>query len=180
MRIGLYQGVSLVSRMIRFITRSHYSHAAFVFDLPAYHAASRMYQAGERFPKLHFWNLGAVVEAWSGGVHNSVSVSSLHTSGTRVDLFEPVLGLSDAAEEALVKFCAGIVGDPYSYWNVVRFLTRRPGRVDGSWFCSEAVFCGFQVHAGLALLNHKHAWEVPPDWLQMPASLRKVETVYTR
>lgn len=172
MRIGLYQGTSVVSWAIRFITRSCYSHAAFVFDEPACAAADRMRDEGVVFKRLHFYHPGAVVEAWKGGVRNAMHIGSLHKRGTVVDLFQMERpGLTATQEEALVLFCDDIIGWPYGFHNVLRFITKQPGRDDGSYFCSEAVFEGFRK-AGATLLKNKKDWEVPPDWLQMPTCLR--------
>jgi uncharacterized protein YycO len=180
MRIALYQGKSPVSWAIRFITRSKYSHAAFLFDEESNKAAGRLLDSGHSLRKLHYYNPGAVVEAWDGGVKNSLSISSLHQKGTVVDVFSTVQPLSCWQEEQLVMFCSDIIGWPYSYWNVLKFVTKRSGKMDGSYFCSEAVFEGFQFKAGLPLLRGKQPWEVPPDWLQMPTNLIMKETRITR
>ena len=48
MRIALYKGKSAVSRAIRWVTRSPYSHAAFVFDASAAELAARLAGGAER------------------------------------------------------------------------------------------------------------------------------------
>lgn len=178
MQIALYKGKGFISNAIKFITRSPYSHAAFRFDAGANKAAEGIYRSYQLSEKLHFWGMGAVVEAWSGGVQNSLSISSLHERGTKVDVFEMVTPLTEEQEKQLVLFCADIIGWPYSYWNVLKFITKQQGKVDGSYFCSEAVFEGW-LKAGIKLLNGKQAWEVPPDWLSMPTLLHKVEQLVT-
>lgn len=170
MRVALFQGIGLVSWQIEFITRSQYSHAAWVFDEQAAWAAATLVQAGHA-PKLKYYGVGAVVEAWQGGVKNSPSISTLHTKGTKVDFFEFVPGLSLLEDAHLVEAIAGDIGDPYSYLNVLRFITRRPGIENGSWFCSEEVFQrAFDI--GRALFQRTKAWQVPPDWLQRSPGLK--------
>ena len=184
MHIALYQGKSTVSEMIRFITRSKYSHAAFVFDKAAQEAASRLKHHRDNatkllMDKLHYYHFGAVVEAWQGGVKNSAGLSTLHTPGTVVDIFELVTPMTEVAEERLVRFCADIIGWPYGYMNVLRFITKQPGSQDGSYFCSEAVFEGFRK-CGQTLLKSVQDWEVPPAWLAMSTELRLTKTIWTR
>lgn len=181
MKIALYRGKSLVSLAIRWITRSPYSHAAFAFDTPSRMVLAKLQEsgwAGKLAP--YAWpvnplarlghHYGPVVEAWKGGVRVSHSLSSLHTPGTKVDLFAFKRPLTEIEETALIASLASDIGDPYSYWNVLKFITRRPGNLDGSWFCSELVFKRF-ADIGRVLLRNKEPWAVPPDWLQMPTEL---------
>jgi uncharacterized protein YycO len=127
---------------------------------------------------MHLIGEGCVVEAWQGGVKNSVSISKLHTAGTIVDIFNLVTPLTDTEEEGLLRELDTQIGDPYSYWNVLKFVTRRPGDLDGSWFCSELCFEDFMKH-GRRLLEHTEAWEVPPGWLQRSPLLRFDKTILT-
>ncbi|HSM84601.1 MAG TPA: hypothetical protein VLT16_00560 [Candidatus Limnocylindrales bacterium] len=167
--------------MIRWITRSPYSHAAFAFDAHSRGVLAQLEGEGKAgklsdlaWPNNPMSRLGPfhgpVVEAWQGGVKASPSLATLHTPGTKVDLFRFKHVLTVAEERSLILLLAGDIGDPYSYWNVLKFITRRPGNLDGSWFCSELVFdrC---AKIGRRLLERKKAWAVPPDWLQMPTEL---------
>ena len=177
MNIALYKGTSGVSRAIRWITRSDYSHAAFVFDPQAERAAAAVSAEGG-LTKIRHWRDGAVIEAWKGGVQNSPSLCTLHTPGTVVDLFEPVTPMTFDQDKRLVLWLNSIIGDPYSYWNVLRFISRRPGRDDGAWFCSEACVEGFTT-AGWKLFERTQAWEVPPGWIARSLALRWFQTITT-
>ncbi|MDE2099097.1 MAG: hypothetical protein KGL39_17720 [Patescibacteria group bacterium] len=199
MKIALYRGKSLVSYAIRWITRSPYSHAAFCFDTNSRADLGAMYLYGDRSLNHRradrlkdfawrcasgLWPLamgdlsGPVIEAWQGGVKCSPSLSTLHTPGTPVDIFEFEIPLDALEERQLIAALADDIGDPYSYLNVLRFITRTPGREDGSWFCSELVFqrC---ADIGRRLLERKKAWEVPPDWIQMSPQLRFEQQILT-
>lgn len=189
MKIALYRGKSLVSLMIRWITRSPYSHAAFALDGRSRFVLARLYEEGKAGKLAPFaWptnplarigaHAGPVVEAWSGGVRASGGLSTLHTPGTHVDLFKFKKPLDEDEERKLLLLIEGDVGDPYSYWNVLRFITRRPGSEDGSWFCSELVFQRCK-DIGRELLARKEAWAVPPDWLQMPTELEFDQQIIT-
>lgn len=180
MLIALFKGRSLVpSRLIEFITRSEFSHAAFYFDEGASEAAIRLINQNHQIKKLTSISQGSVVEAWNQGVVNSPSISTLHTERTEVVYYGLEPRLSQLEEEKLVLFCDDIIGWPYGYWNVLKFVTKRPGRKDGSYFCSEAVFEGFR-RAGRTLLTETEDWEVPPDWLRRPAQMRRVGSEFTR
>lgn len=167
MRIALYQGKSFISRCIRWQTRSQYSHAAFLLDD------------------------GSVVEAWQPCVRHVLpgieapydhlaALSSQHTPGTKVDIFEFICPLT-AIENGKLEFCAlRDVGTPYDYRSIVRFLTRE--KKDGSrrrLFCSEQVFARC-AQIGRHLLDRTEAWRVPPDWIARSPLLTFSETIVTR
>ena len=173
MRIALYRGKSAVSWAIRFITRSPYSHAAFVFD-PAASTAAWKFSTKH----LPYIDDGSVIEAWQGGVRNSPSISTLHTPGTRVDLFDFVLPLNEQEQTALIKALDADIGAPYSYLNVLRFLTRIPGREDGSWFCSELV-TQRAADVDRDFFRDTAAWRVPPDWIARTIALQLSSSVVT-
>lgn len=177
MELALYQGIGPISRAIRFITRSKYSHAAFRFDAHATQIASRM--SGQcPFSKMFLFGEGCVVEAWQGGVRNSANVSQLHHARTKVDIFSLINPLNDEEESILLRELDTQIGDPYSYWNVFRFITKRPGNLDGSWFCSELCFEDF-MKCGRRLLERTEAWEVPPGWLDKSPLLKFEKTLIT-
>jgi hypothetical protein len=178
MKIALFKGRSLVSYAIRWITRSQYSHAAFVFDAEAAKDAIDLVRDGVQFDKLVWISEGSVVEAWEGGVRSAPSISYLHSKMTAVDLFTFVKPIDGEKQKRLLRILAKQIGDPYSYWNVLKFLSRRPGNIDGSWFCSELVFQDCR-DIGSQLLERIEAWAVPPHWLQMSPLLKFEKTVFT-
>lgn len=147
MQIALYKGTSFVSKCIRFVTRSEYSHAAIIL------------------------RDGSVVEAWQPVVRRVASLSEQHTPGTEVEVFNFRDPLTDAEEDAAEKFLLGELGTPYDYKSVLRFITRRPGNLDDHWFCSELAFAAC-LEARQALFHWTDPWEVPPDWLARSPLLR--------
>ena len=179
MRIALYKGKSAVSRAIRWVTRSPYSHAAFVFDESAAEQAARIAGGAERpICKLAHHEAGAVVEAWSGGVRNSRSVSTLHARGTAVDLFDFAPALTAAEQAWLLAWLESWIGAPYDYADVLRFLTRWRGSPAGRLFCSELVAQAC-ADIGRPLFRATESWRVPPDWLARTVALRASGSVTT-
>lgn len=166
MRIALYQGKSLISRLIRWQTRSQYSHAAFLLDN------------------------GSVIEAWvpccreispTSTVANPklCCLSRQHTPGTRVDIFAFVSPLTRDENRRLEHLARRDVGTPYDYRGILRFLTRERSSVgQHRLFCSEQVFARCD-QIGRPLLDRTDAWRVPPDWLARSPLLYLEETITT-
>ncbi len=170
MKIALYHGKSLISRLIRWQTRSPYSHAAFLLDN------------------------GGVIEAWAPIVreinplpprnslvehHPSLpALSAQHTPGTRVDIFRFTTPLKRDENRMLEFLARRDVGTPYDYRGIFRFLTREPGGTKHRLFCSEMVFARC-AQIGRPLLDRTEAWRVPPDWLARSPHLELEQTVVT-
>ena len=166
MRIALYQGKSLISRLIRWQTRSQYSHAAFLLDD------------------------GSVIEAWVPCCREISPTSKVqspklnclsrqHTPGTRVDIFNFVCPLTREENQRLEWLARRDVGTPYDYRSILRFLTReRSSEQRHRLFCSEQVFARCE-QIGRALLDRTEAWRVPPDWLARSPLLYLEETIVT-
>ncbi|MCX6915750.1 MAG: hypothetical protein NT167_22345 [Verrucomicrobia bacterium] len=156
MRIALYQGTSFISRLIRWQTRSRYSHAAWLGDN------------------------GNVIEAWQPCVRVVSGLSEQHTPGTVVDLFEFVTPLRAREIQEIWRLALKQVGTPYDYLAVLRFVSRKASRErwEEKLFCSEMVF-GNARDAGRELLARTEAWRVPPDWIARSPLLRLSETVVT-
>ena len=160
--LAQYRGVSWLSRVIRWLTYSEYSHTAVLFteDMEV-----------ESTGSVHMLRAGNVIEAWSpGGVLLSDTLSSRHTPGTQVDLFKFKTPLRPEQEHRIAAFLVGHLGKKYDYWNVLRFvplvraIIARPA--PSTWtrshvFCSEL---GLEAFAWGArpLLERCKAWEVPP------------------
>lgn len=114
MKILAYKGVSLISRLIQWQTRSPYSHIAVEL------------------------RDGTVIEAWHvGGVQHNRSFRDVHTRGTAVDVFRIN---HEYNEDAVEQFLKAQVGKKYDFMSVARFLTRRDRPADNRWFCSELAF----------------------------------------
>lgn len=151
--IALYRGVSGLSRLIRFQTRSCYSHAAFIDT-----ATHEVFESTIR---------GKGVQGW-------IPAGKLHTAGTVVDVFVPVTPLSMDEEHRLRLWLAIQQGKGYDFLGILRFIDRRR-HVDNDrrWFCSELVFSGF-LDLGRALLVHIPAYAVAPAHLAWSPLLRRI------
>jgi hypothetical protein len=176
MQIALYRGTSFVSRAIRFITRSSYSHAAFLLDKRS--EAVHEY-ASPWISSLEHQKCGSVVEAWEGGVKNSPSIDTLHSPGTRVDVFAFDPPLTGWQETKLLYLLGGDIGRPYDYLDVLRFISRRRGTPGKHVFCSELVAqrC---ADIGQPLFNRTESWRVPPDWIGRSVALDFICTLITQ
>jgi uncharacterized protein YycO len=150
MYLYAYKGKSIISRLIRFQTRSVYSHIAFELDD------------------------GLTVEAWNkGGVSRSENYATLHTKGTEVDVFKVDTKYN---KEKVKCFVDAQIGQKYDFKAIGRFLTRRNHRVNDKWFCSELAFAAL-VAGGLPLLKRIPASHVSPRDLVLSPYLRYIKTV---
>lgn len=130
--VALYKGTSAMSRSIRWLNWSDYSHAALVTSSET------------------------IIEAWAGGGFNGCVrevpfLLSQHKLGTEIDLFAPI-GITEEQALAVEKFCRDRIGCPYDWKGVFRFMSRTEPSEDGAWFCSEFIAAAFIV-AGFPLLN---------------------------
>jgi uncharacterized protein YycO len=161
-KVVLYKGKSWTSKAIRFLTRSPYSHASFMFDEGTQGAMNL--------------TPGCVIEAWEpGGVRQTPYLNYGHEKGTPVDIFDLVTRLDWNQEAELYYFLKSELGTPYGFWNVLKFISKRPGNLDKTWFCSELVFAGLEK-VGVKLFDNTAAWEVPPDWIARSVKLVKTES----
>jgi uncharacterized protein YycO len=179
-RLAAFQGKSLISRIIRAVTYSEYSHLGMEF-------AADMEVGGSRYVRCI--NRGSVIEAWKGGVKLSSSISERHTPGTAVDLFEFKTPLSRHEAERMAIFLLSQIGKPYDYLNVARFLPivrmilPRPGPASTIYrrkhlFCSE--LCVEACRAvGRDIIMRCPAWQVPPRDAPRSPLLRLSENTTT-
>jgi uncharacterized protein YycO len=128
--IAIYRGKSVVSRIIRAINWSQYSHVAWVDDID-----------------------GTVIEAWHiGGVAHVKTPSSNHTPGTAVDLFI-VLDEEPHHTAMIREFLMAQVGKKYDFAGILGFIFRATHlQRKQKWFCSELVAEAYAT-AGLPLLR---------------------------
>lgn len=141
MKILAYRGKSLISKAIRFQTRSKYSHIAVMLDD------------------------GSVIEAWhKGGVRKSPSFSTLHSPGTKVDVFRIDADFDEATTN---RFLHEQVGKKYDFKSVARFLSRRKTRHNNKYFCSELAEFAL-AFGGLLLLNGNPSEHSPRDTVLSP------------
>lgn len=134
-RLLLFRGRGIISWLIRWQTRSCYSHAALM--LPD----------------------GSVIEAWQGaGVRRTWL-----RDWTEVDVFD-IHEMTTEQWQAAIAFARCQIGKPYDYRGVLRFLSRRRKALDDRWFCSELVYKSLES-AGVRLLRDVEAGEVSPGML---------------
>jgi uncharacterized protein YycO len=145
--ISLHRGTALVSRLIRWQTRSEYSHAGIVLPDQSFIEA-REGKGVRQFPRL------------------------TANPGETIDLFE--VDVTETQSEDITWFLIQQLGKPYDWTMVARFITRRDETraSSGKWFCSELVFAAFQ-QAGVDLLRGTEPWEVSPGLLARSTLLRR-------
>ncbi len=135
-RILLFRGRGIISRVIRFRTRSEYSHVAILT------------------PGL------MIIEAWQRAGVRTRTLASLGDTD-RIEAFSvPSMTLEQWKD--CHEWMLGKVGLKYDYGNVLRFLLRTEPRADERWFCSELVFAGL-VHSGTELLRSLASLVSPHD-----------------
>lgn len=159
--LGFYRGRSAVSRLIRWQTRSVYSHVAG-------RLANGEHVYDGRCPPF---DAGAVVEAWHapwpGGVFARRDWFEGHTDETRVDVFAaPALtpAEAEAAWDWVMDVAIEVPPPRYDYRAILRFLSRRRKPADGRWFCSELWAAAFAA-VGRPLLARVPAGHVSPAML---------------
>jgi len=114
-RIAAFKGITLTSKIIRFWTRSCYSHVAYVFD-------------------------EGIIEAWKfkGGMRWGYSDWSLHTPGTPVEIWEKeVTPEQKAIVEGVLKAMAN-AKTKYDWKGILGFVVKCDDWKD-KYFCSEGV-----------------------------------------
>jgi hypothetical protein len=163
-RLALYKGKSVASKTIRLLTRSEYSHVAFLLDS------------------------GFVVEAWTSGLRMVPSISSQHTKGTEVDIFE-ILGLMPEQEAKLTELVHADVqpaaAPAYDFWMVgqfvpvVRAVIGSKVRNQSKFFCSEYIVQRL-ADVGCCLFRRTWPYEVPPDWIPRSLKVNYLNTVVTK
>lgn len=135
--ILLFKGRGIISTLIRWQTRSPYSHAAIL--LPD----------------------GSIVESWQG---KGVRETEL-TDWRNIDVFY-VPSATQEQWFNILFFMNSRIGKGYDYWGVIRFITRTNMPPNDKWFCSEIVFEAFK-EAGINLLERIDPWEVSPGLLSL-------------
>lgn len=146
MRIALYRGSGIVSKIILWQSRGKFSHASVV--LPD----------------------NSVIESREFiGVHKMPAV--IPEKGETFKLFN--VETTPIQDMAIVAFLEGQVGKDYDYLSILRFITREntDRYTRNYWFCSELVFSAFR-HAGINLLERIDAWAVSPELLSLSPFLK--------
>lgn len=141
----LFRGRGIISTLIRWQSRSQYSHAALL--MPD----------------------GRIVESWQGAGVRTKPV----TDWTDIEAYD-VAGMSDHQWDLALDFAMELEGHGYDYRAVLRFVSRRPAADNERWFCSELVFAALQS-AGVDLLSRISAAAVSPGMLSLSPRLIRRE-----
>ena len=161
MRIALYKGTSIVSRIIKFFTRSEYSHVAIILDNDK------------------------VIEAWNGTKDKLIfkrtkdlltNLSTDHTPDTEVEIYELPIPIDvrvkafDFYNAQVVKKydLAGALGQPL-------FIIKTHDK--NKWFCSELLVEGL-IQGGLHRKDLDSS-KVSPGDIPRLFSLAYVKTLRT-
>ena len=139
----LFRGRGVVSSLIRWQTRSAYSHAA-LLDVE-----------------------GRVIEAKEGrGVIRRPAewvYAEAAESGVEIEAYG-VRGATGIVWWEALEFAASQLGVGYDYLAIARFISRRKHRNRNRWFCSELVFASL-AYGGIRLLERIDDSEVSPGLL---------------
>lgn len=145
MRIGLFRGRGIVSALIRWQTRSKYSHAAIFVDDHT------------------------ILEAWPT---KGVRINFL-TDLSDIDFFD--ITTTPRQELTIIDFFQTQMGKPYDYFGVFNFITKFPFfKPYESWFCSEIVFAALK-EAGILPLNNIEPNKVSPFHLSISPILKQIK-----
>lgn len=142
-RLLLFRGHGMISSLIRWQTRSEYSHAA-----------------------LLLYDGATIIEAWQGAGVRKAQV----TNWENIDKFEVI---SPVNWPLALAFAERQIGKGYDYLQVLRFVSRRGGKLDYKWFCSELVFAAI-LAGGVRLLRTEEPWRISPGHLALSPLLEPV------
>ena len=153
-RIAQYKGRSLVSKVIKRVTRGEYSHTAIMLD-------------DDR-----------IVEAWEGcnEVRIITDLSDGHKPGTSVDIYEVNMG--SRQEEKFREFVEAQLGKKYDYLGLVGFYFNSGVHNENKWFCSE-LFAAACIHAGIGLLNNVAAYQTSPRLASISPKTEYIKSIVT-
>lgn len=154
--IVTYQGISLISRLIAFVTRSKWTHASLLHP-----------------------RTGQVVEAWSGSVRLTNDITVGHTPGTLVTIWKFKPGVCTEDQDlAAFHYALTKLGKPYDYFGILHFITKRSEnpKDQDKWFCSELDFQSY-VQQCVYLLMRIEAWKVYPGMITISPLLEEACTI---
>jgi len=151
--IGLHSANSIFDKIIRWQTRSKYSHVSISLEKDVIEA-TRFYGV-RKFQKYKF------------------------KKDEYIDMYSTEV--TSEQFRKISQFLYAQVGKKYDITMVLRFLSRESesGGSKDKWFCSELIYAAFE-HAGISLLNNTKAWEVSPGLLSRSTMLHYEFTLRSR
>lgn len=134
-KVLLFKGGDPISWLVKVQSRSIYSHAALLIP-----------------------GTTRCIESYPG---TGVRTRQLNSKDFEsADIYD-VRGMTPDMWEKAIDFARCQIGMPYDWWSVVRFVSKRPARENGKWFCSELVHKAIS-EAGIRLLERIPSAEVSP------------------
>ena len=144
-RVLLFTGGDFIAWLVKWQSRSHYSHAAILIP-----------------------GTNRVIESYPGrGVRERELTAK---DWEKIHAYE-VSNMTAKQWEGAVQFCTAQLGLPYDWRSVFKFMTRTPAKENGKWFCSELVFKAIEK-TYLSLL-HMSAEYVNPGHLAASPYLQR-------
>ena len=167
--LGFYEGVSTLSKIIRWETRSYISHVS-ILQVPDSvvdeYGSTRLYRLQDALAVCPVW------EAWGSlkrpvkgsGVFRRTGIDEGHTPGTKLHIYRLDPMIADKLyEQAVVSFLDDIVdrGTKYDWWGLVRFMARINRQNENRAFCSELAHIAM-LRGGVPLLHRIDPNHVAP------------------
>lgn len=161
---AFYEGTSLLSRVIRFLCWSKYSHVSWV-------------EVDKEKCMLTGEVEGEEWEAWQPVVSHVSRFGTNHTDGTIVDLYDFVTPLTEDEHKVFIDYLKSKEGTPYDYMGLLMFILRRKqDNGEKKLFCSEYMFYAC-LRICRYLLNNVNPCQVSPERLSESPLLKKWKTV---
>ena len=170
--VALHRGRGLIGGLIRWQSRSVYSHAALVIDGRVYE--SREFRGVRDYQAMQ--NAECRFEIGEGRINAELQTGVPINQGEQIDIFS--VAVTGEQLQVMRGFLNAQRDKGYDYLSVARFVSRRDEGSWGKdrWFCSELVFAAF-LEAGIELLRGTRAWEVSPGLLGRSPILKWKRTV---
>lgn len=138
MKVLLFRGKGFLSALVRWQTRSKYSHAAILLDDSS----------------------NEIIESWpKGGVQRTTIKDWKYITTFKINV-----DLTEEQKQTIISFLNNQIDKKYDYLGVFRFLSRESVKPNDQWFCSELVFAALQ-EANINLLERVNGWAVSPAML---------------
>jgi uncharacterized protein YycO len=137
-KILLFRGGDPISWVVKWQSRSIYSHAALL--IPGTNSCIESYPG----PGVRIRDLKA--EDWAN-----------------IDMYD-VRGMTPEMWATAIEFARKQLGMKYDWWSVLRFVDKRAARENTRWFCSEICHKAI-AEAGIRILERIPSAEVAPAHL---------------